>query len=308
MANIPALVALKLETGYGVDAAPGVNDVIIAFNPGIKVKEKRLEDESVKPFLGGSPGLNIGEGFELDFETYLKNGGAAGTVGAMDPAWRAVYMSQTINAGTDVQYLPHDNKLTGESLTIYFYYYDGLLHKMTGARGTWDITIASNEYAKAKYSFHGKYGGIVSGTFPAPNYEASDPIRVRNIGFQLDGDATYVVDKIEFSGGISIQKRDDVNATDGVNMFYMDDRKTTCKMSPEITKDKNFNTAWLGNNTHTLTLTIGSVGGNKVKIDCPKMQLTAWPGYGDKNGLVTQDCQFACLPDVGNDEIKFTKL
>src|SRR3990170_3085893 len=145
---------LKAEGTYGVDPTPAAaTDAVLARNVSLRPLILDADERTlVLPWFGNFGKLVAGKHVEIDFDVEMAGAGAAGTVPAYGPALVACEHSQTVNAGTSVVYAPIT---TGEgSCTIYFYL-DGRLHKILGARGTVSMSMEAGRIPVFKFKFVG---------------------------------------------------------------------------------------------------------------------------------------------------------
>lgn len=304
-----ALILAKIETVYGTDPVPtGPLNAILCEGPSYDVLDSKVERKNIKPTFGANRFVAIGEGQKLDFTVEMKGSGVLGTVPEIGPLLRACNFTQVVSVGVSVTYTPNSAQ-SGESVTLY-YYMDGLLHKILGARGSVSLSEGKvNSYVKLKFEFTGIYGGPVALAMATPTFNATVPPVFRGAAFALDTYAA-VIDSLTIDIKNDIAKRVDLNAATGVLEYYIKERSVTAKISPEMVlpATKNFWGMWEGGAAFAMTATIGSVAGNKCVITAPAVQIDK-PKYGDRENIVTAELPLVLAPTVtGNDELVFTFL
>lgn len=299
-----ALILAKIETVYGTDPIPtGLANAILCGEIDYDIVDSKVERNNIKPNFGAKRFVSIGEGQKLSFAVELKGSGVVGTAPEIGPLLRACNFTQTIATGTSVTYTPNSSQ-SGESVTLY-YYMDGLLHKITGARGSWSITDGKvNSYVKLKFEFTGIYAGPVAETMAAPTFNAAVPPVFRGASFAIDTYAA-VIDGLTLECKNDVAKRVDLNAATGILEWIIKERNVTAKISPEMVlpATKDFWGIWQGGTAVAMTVTVGSVAGNRCVITAPAVQLDK-PKYGDRENIVTADLPLVLTPtDAGNDEL-----
>lgn len=303
-----ALILAKIETVYGTDPTPtGAANAILCGNVAYDVVESKIERTNIKPTFGALRFVNIGEGQKLSFEVELKGSGAAGTAPEIGPLLRACSFTQVINAGVSAVYTPNSAGSAGESVTLY-YYVDGLLHKITGARGSVSLSDAKvNQYAKLKFDFTGIYGGPVPAALVTPTFNSAIPPIFRGASFTFDTYAA-IIDGISIEVKNDVAKRVDVNSATGILEWFVKERAVSGKIAPEMVlpATKDFWGMWSGGSAYAMTATIGAAAGNRCVITAPAVQLDK-PKYGERESIVTLDLGLTLAPTAaGNDEIVLT--
>ena len=300
-------ILAKIETTYGTDPTPtGAANAILIRNLNITPQETDLVSRDlVRPYFGNFQQLPAAIHASVDFEVEIAGSGAAGTAPAYGPLLRACALSETISAGVSVVYAPVSAAM--ESVTIYFNV-DGVLHKMTGARGTVAIDLTVKALPVYKFKFTGLYGAVADAAAPTPTYTAFQlPLPVNNANtsaFSLHGYA-----------GVLSQFSLDMAATPvfrslvGGEAVLITDRKpagqVTIEAVPVGTKD--FWTIAQNGTSGALSITHGTVAGNKVTIAAPAVQLTK-PMYQDMDGVAMLQMGLIVNPSSGNDEFSITVL
>jgi hypothetical protein len=302
-----AVVLVKIEAGgYGIDAEPtAAANAILCSEPEIEPIVKDIERNHVRQSFGSKPKMKIGEGYKISFKTEIMGGGAAGTPPPFGPLLRACGLTETINAGVDVDYDPSSDSFNGESVTVWFYRH-GKLHKAVGCRGTVPgLETKTNELAMLSFEFTGIYAGPIDEALPVPVYPATIPPVFRSAALTIHGYAA-VVESLKISDGGSVARRPDANAATGILEYYISDRLITGELDPEVTAiaDKDFWAIWQAGTQGAFTAAIGTVVGNRCVISGPKVQLDDLK-YADRENLLTYAMPLIFISDAGDDEIQF---
>jgi Phage tail tube protein len=300
------LILAKVETTYGTDPTPtGAANAILVRNLDIKPIETDVaERDLIRPYLGGSDRLTAATRMMVEFECELFASGTLGTVPQVSPLLRACAMAETVNAGVSVVYKPVSASF--ESCTIYAYV-DGKLHKGTGCRGTFSCELTNKQIPVLKFQLTGLFQAVTDTALATPTYSAQVPLVVNNLNtttFTFHGFAA-VASQMAFDLGNSVVHRSLIGGTESV---LVSDRKASGSMMIEsvLQAQKDFYTIAKNSTPGALTVTHGTVNGQKVQIDCPAVPIVKM-GYADMDGIQMDQFDLALLPSsAGNDELQFT--
>lgn len=295
----------KIETTYGTDPTPtGAANAILVSNMSITPQDADFAARDlVRPFLGIDERLPAGIRAMVEFEVELQASGTAGTAPAWGPLMRACAMSETIAASVSATYTPIS--ATFESVTLYFNV-DGVLHKLTGGRGTWSLNMKVKEIPKLKFSITGIYNAVTDTAAPTPTYTPwKQPLPVTNLNttpFTLFG-VSPVMSDLSVDLAASIVHRTLVGGAEAV---LFTDREPTGSVTIEATTVA-FKDWWAVAKAATLgalSITHGTVAGSKVTFQAPNVQLTK-PNYSDMDGVQMLQLGLNLMPNAGNDEFTF---
>lgn len=312
------LMTAKIESTYGTDPTPAVTtDVIVTTEPKIEPLFNARERKMANIGFGlGAPGLIVGEGVKVTFQTEMLASGVAGTAPHFGALLRACNLTQTISAGVSVIYTPNSS-LIGESCTIYFYK-AGKLHKVVGCRGTFKINHKAGEIITIDFELTGLYVAAnwnTSAAFPSTQVyptNMNSPIIFQSGAVALSTEAR-VVENITFDLGNSVQPRKSGNALGGIVSYYISDRVSKMSLDPEA--GSTADDADL--NPYTL---LASQAGTSLSFNCgaagSKYSFTALATLyydkveeADRNNILVYKIDGKLIPSVaGNDEfyIEFT--
>lgn len=191
------------------------------------------------------------------------------------------------------------------SVTLY-YNVDGVLHKITGARGTFEIAMSVKQIPVLKFSFTGIYNSPSDTVAPTVDYTAFQKPSVVNTqnttNFSLFGYAGFL-ESMSFNLSGDVQYRTLV----GNESTLFVDRKpagTFVFEAPTIAT-KDFFTIAKDGTTGSVAITQGTVAGNKVSFAAPRVSLGN-PSYQDSQGVQMISVPFTAAPNTGNDELTVT--
>ncbi|MCX7062844.1 MAG: hypothetical protein NTZ11_18405 [Gammaproteobacteria bacterium] len=303
----------KVETQYGVDAEPdGATDGVLIRSMELTPLELETVDNTVvRPYPGSFRQLITARSVRLTVELGMTGFGTAGPatpIPGYDALLRGCGLARNVSAGVNVTYSLIS---TGyESLTFYVYM-DGVLHIITGARGTVSMSFGLREVPTYRFEFQGLYtppedAPLVQpalGAFPTPL-----PVAVGNtVIANFLGSATGIcLNSFEVALGNTLTYRNLVNCREEV---LITDRAVTGSFEIEATLLATKDIFSLVN-ALTLTsidLTHGTTGGNKVRVASAVAQATS-PNFGDADNIIMISGDLRFVPSAANNEIALTVL
>lgn len=303
-----AVITAKIETVYGTDAAPteAANAILVSDLTVDPMDMKTVSRDLLRQYFGNSEQLPTEIFSKASFSCEIAGSGTAGTAPAWGVLLRACGMSETITAGTKVEYKPASASL--EAVSIYANV-DGVLHKLTGARGTMKLGFAVNGRPQFNFDFVGIFNAVTDVTANPVTLTAwKTPLPVNRTNtptFTLHGYAAKL-QSLDIDLANSLQPRSLINGADEVPIV---DRKPSGNISMEAVRvaDKDWWTAIKTVTLGALQLVHGTTAGNKVQIDGPKTQIVN-PKYAESNGIVMLNAGLVFVPNTGNDELVIAAL
>lgn len=302
----------KIETVYGTDALPdpAINAILTKGLSPSPYQGNTVSRDLERSTLGAEESINTNPYSTVTFGVELAGSGAAGTAPAVGVLLRACGMSETIDATPGTENVSYDPVSTGfESATLYFYR-DGEVHKMPGARGTVSVGISAQGLPMLNFTFTGFYRrpeavvtmpvfNVDAFQYPLPVTEANTPT------FSVLGHNAIASD-FSFDLSNNITARNLI----GLNEVVLTDRSVSGSLSidaPDLAT-KNFYTDVESHSavtTGVLKLVHGLVAGNIVQVDAPKIQLTNI-SHAEADGVLQYSLNTTFIPVLGDDEIKLT--
>ncbi len=303
-----ALLA-KIEVTYGTDPTPtGAANAILFSDFDLSPMEmKTVDRDNIRPFLGSNEQLPTGLFSKIDFTIEAAGSGALGTAPAWGPLLRACGFAETVTASTKVEYSPVSESF--ESVTVYFNL-DGVLHKLTGARGTVTFDFTRDGRPAMKFSLTGLFNTVTDAAAPTVTLTAwQKPLAVNRTNtptLTLHGYAGRV-HSLTADMANEVIFRELIGAAMGEVLIT--DRKPVGNILMEAVTvaTKDWWTSIKNITTGALQLIHGTVAGNKFQIDAPNVQLLN-PKYQDQDGIAMLGCSMVYGPSAGNDEIKITAI
>ncbi|MDF3821974.1 phage tail tube protein [Leptospira sp. 96542] len=313
------VILAKLESVYGTDPTPtGTDNALLVSNVSISAFEAQTVDrELIRPHFGASEQLIGPVNKTVSFDVELAGSGAADTAPAWGPLLQAcAFGEDELETPDRVEYLPITDALP--SITLY-YYDDGVLHKLLGARGTFTLSARVGEIPKLSFTFTGVDGGDTaaansSATLTAwkkPVVMAKANVVDITLGCSyaagaLSGGTVYS------STGLELDTGNEVNFNAMLNAEDVDISNRAMSGSTELdlsaAQEVSFMATVKAATTQGLGLTIGTTSGNKIILFAPAAQLLT-PSKAEMNGrrLIGFDLRL-CPSASGNDELRIVTL
>ena len=297
------LILLESEGTYGTDPTPtGADAVLVRDLNIVPLQSDVVSRDLVRPYLGASEQLLANTRVECTFSVELAGSGTAGTAPRYGKALLACGMSETVVAATSVTYAPVSASFG--SCTIY-YNIDGVLHKVTGARGTFTINGAVGEIPTIDFTFTGIYNTPTDTALPSVTYaDQATPVVFKagnTTGFELLSYAGCL-QSVSFDVGNSLVYRELVGCTKEV---LLTDRASTGSVVMEAVTmaTKNYFTAALADGSlGNLLFQHGQTAGNIIDFASTRVDIGD-VSYSDQDGIHMLNIPYTCIPSTaGNDE------
>jgi hypothetical protein len=300
-----AVMLSKDEATYNVDSAPvaGTDAILIEDLKWAFANTRMHQQNPVRASLGKLKPLYAGTLLTLSGKCEIKGSGAAGTPPEIAPLLRGSGWAETIVVSTSVTYKPSSTQSVHKSQSQYFYD-DGLLLKLTGARGKLSCDLSIGTPGFAAFEFTGHFAGLTDVALPAATYDSTLPVPLINVPFTVDAFAA-VISKLAFDMGVELSIPENIAAVDGYGEIQITGRNPTGSFNPlRVTKaTHDFIAKWQGGNAMALTTgVIGATAGNRYTVTMPAITYTD-VGRGNQNNVGTYETPFAAAESAGDDEV-----
>ena len=305
----------KIETTYGTDATPiGADDGVLLRSLDITPLElETVENTLVRPYMGAFQQLIAARSARLTVEVPMTGFGSAGPAvptPGLDALFRACALAQDITADTSVAYTPVSTQADHESVTLYAYM-DGVLHKITGARGTVTFVMNLREVPVFRFELQGLYVPPVDADLVQPDLSAYRVPQLFIFGnstiANFLGAATGIcLNSLEIALGNTLTYRNLVNCAEEV---LITDRQTTGSFEIEATlvATKNIWSIINSVSLSAINLTHGTAAGNRVQLASSVAQAIN-PSFGDSDNIVTVSGDLRFVPSAADNELTLTVL
>lgn len=190
-----------------------------------------------------------------------------------------------------------------ESLTLYLYL-DGLLHKMTGARGTWSMEGTGGEYARFNFDFTGNYIDPVDAAMPSPTNETSKPPMVELANLNIGGISTFYASSFSIDMANDVVIRDNINNAEGYAGAMITGRAPMATFDPEaeLVATHDFFGKMKSGAEMEFEVHVGNTKGNVVTFYGPNVQYRSI-NYGERNSIRTMDVQMGLTTNTSDNEL-----
>ncbi len=287
------LVLAKIESSYGVDPTPTVaSNAILTLNAEIKEtfeqapRDIQITSLTKKQFVGAKKFA------EVTFSAEVSGSGSAGTAPRLGTLLRGCSMAETTISSTSNEYTPTSS--SQESVTLYVFM-DGVLHKVTGAMGSWKLTSIAGQQAVFEFKFMGIYNTPTDTAPGAATYDGNvdSPPLVTSATLTYNSTA-FVVNQIDIDIANSVVARPSVNASTAIAGFHITDRNPIASFDPEAESVATYDfNADILTTPRDFTFTIGSSAGNRVVVDIPKFNPTELT-YSDRDQTLVKTVNGQC--------------
>lgn len=300
-------ILAKKEATYNVDPVPtaALNAILIG-NPSWSHEGLRMnERDSVKNTNAVRQHIFGGKLKTISMDVELKGSGAAGTAPEFGVLFEACSYVETVSAGVSVAYDPTSVTADQESVTVY-YYQDGLMHKLTGCRGTFSVNLETGAIPMATFTLTGHSEKPTDTPMIVPTLDTTEPFSLINTQFSVAGyDAQ--VSSLAFDAGVEVLTPSSMSATDGYGEVFNGKRDLNGSFDPEmeLVADNDYYGDFEDGTKMLLTTgTVGDTEGNIFTVSMPQIYYRDI-GNGDRDGVRTYEIPFGAVEDTGDDEVQF---
>ncbi len=241
----------------------------------------------------------------LEIEVELAGSGTAGTKPGQAALLIGCRMTETITAGSKVDYQP---ATTGEKYLTLECYLDGVKFKLTDAIGTVSFELSPGGYPIAKYKFIGVYETLTDTPNPTG---AVFTTQLKPLLVNKTNTPVFTIDALALpTSAFSLDLGNDIAWRELINYAAPDqaDRNPTASLTVELgtVAAKNWGESIRSGSTMPLAITHGLTAGNIVKFAAPKLLVNAEPSLTDDRGNAMLQMNFDVTPNAGNDEFVIT--
>ncbi len=311
------LVLAKLESTYGVDANPTVDDYIEVFDVNISPNMETVNRDPYRQTLSPVASLPTKFSTELSFTVELKGSGLDSNgsvrypaIGKLLEACGFTYEEETDSTtGLTTSYKFKPISRDFASMTFYVFL-GNILYKVVGARGSVQIQLEANQVPKLNFKFLGKFitpedvssiptiPDDVLKLFPTPHI-------VKCVNLTMDSYAP-VLSAFEIDMNNDLTQRDDLNSCTGVGEILITGRKPQGSLNPDMFNASKYDVWTKFINCEPVSIQ-GSIGrksdgtydaGNAVDIVIPNAVMDKI-GIGDRDTIRIYDISFVA---TGNDD------
>lgn len=287
-----ALVFAK-EATYGVDAIAAAEPTVAVLGREVKITPLAGENTALEYDDG-----TLGNSAEIETETYVSlefgvdwaGSGAAVMPVPYDKLLGACLRKTTVKAGSVEQSIDEDG---ADSITFYFYM-DGTLHALVGARGNFKLDAKAKEFPKLMFTFTGLFVPVSAAVLPITDFSAwQTPMKVgaANSACSLGGSAIKLI-SFEYDQGNEVIHQEYV----GHEEVLITDYAPSGKLVFEAASLSSFDP--FAANTHVLTFELSHGTANNLVIWKTAQLQLGRAEYGDQDGTLTYELPIRPLSNV----------
>jgi len=288
---------------YGFDELPVGTDAMLVNRFSITPQKSNVVSRKlVRPYFGASWQFVTNTRVQCKFTVELAGSGTAGIAPQYGRALRACGLRETVVANTSVTYAPVSEFF--DSATIYCNL-DGVLHKMTGCRGTFTLNLSAGRVPTIEFTFTGIYNAPEDSAFPAVNYSnQAKPLIANSDNTDTFEFLSYsaCLESVSMDLGNELLYRELVGCD---NRVLITDRRATGTVVIDATRpdDKDYFSAVLESSVlGNLTFRHGDTAGNIVSFASTGISAGA-VSYSEQDGIVKLQVPYVATPSTaGNDE------
>ena len=297
------VILIEAESSYATDPTPGATDAVLVRDLTITPQSSDVVSrELIRPYLGASEQLLANTRVECTFAVELAGSGSAGTAPRYGSALKACGLSEVVVSSTRVTYAPVS---TGFSSVTIHYNIDGVRHKVTGARGTVELSAEVGQIPVLNFSMQGIYNAPDDSALPSVTYgNQEEPLIFKNgntSSFQLlsFGGA---LQSVNFDLGNELVYQELVGGTKQVLLVDRQATGSVTIQAPTIAQKDFFAAALVDSTLGNLQFTHGTTAGNIVQFTSSKVDIGD-VNYGDIDGIASLEIPYTLVPSTsGNDE------
>ena len=285
-------ILAKAESSYGTDPTPtGSANYVQVIDLNIEpVVSDEVSRDLIRPYMGNYEVIPANTRVNVTFDVEMAGSGSAGTAPKYGAILKACALSETVVSSTSVTYAPVTTP--SDSVTL-FVNYDGIRHKVTGARGTFSINCEVNNIPRISFSLTGIFNAPTDTALPTVTVSnQASPLIFKNgstSNFSIFGFAAALQSwNLDFNNEVIYRE-----LVGGTKEVLITDRRPsgTAVIESVALSSHNFFTDYTGTSTGTNTWLHGTTAGNKVTVSCPQTDL-GQPTYSESDGITMLNLPF----------------
>ena len=297
------LIVVAAESTYNTDATPAGTDAVLVRNIDFTpIQADAVSRDLIRDYLGNSDQLLGNSRVELTFEVEFAGSGTAGTAPKYDALLKSCGLASTVVASTSVTYAPVSTAFS--SSTIYVFA-DGVRHKMTGCRGTFNLNASVSEIPFISFTMTGNYVAPTDTASPTTTYSNQDTPDIFKAGNTTSLSVLgYAASLESFSFDIAneVVFRELVGSTKSVNITNRAPAGECVIEAPTLTQ-KDYFAAASSNTTGSISFQHGQDAGNIITFTASTCDIGN-PSYSDSDGIMMLNLPYVAIPgSSGNDEV-----
>ena len=260
-------ILAKAESSYGSDPTPtGSANYVQVIDLNIEpIVSDEVSRDLIRPYMGNYEVIPANTRVNVTFDVEMSGSGSAGQSPKYGAILKACGLSETVVSSTSVTYAP---VTTPSSSVTLFVNYDGVRHKVTGARGTFSMSCEVNQIPRISFSLTGIFNAPTDTALPTVTVSnQASPLIFKNgstSNFAIFGFAAALQSwSLDFNNEVIYRE-----LVGGTKEVLITDRRPagTVVVEAVALSAHNFFTDYTGTSTGTNTWLHGTVAGNKVTV------------------------------------------
>jgi len=297
-------LAAKVEGTEGAVEALTATELVLCSKVDYKPSQNTYNRDVMRGSLSRSPGIGGLQSAKISCSVELRGSGTAGVAPDYATLLKGCgfgVVPTPAQTPTSVVISPITTAIPSLTIGAYF---DGVLHKIIGARGTVKCSIESGKPGRLDFEFTGV--GIDTsdvGLLDAAGYDDVVPPAFISAAFLVDSYAA-IISKLDWDIANTVTLRESINSASGYLSALITGRNPKGSLDPELplVASYDFFTNWKTNGVGALTIAAGVTAGNIVTITMPVIRY-ANINPGDRGGIRTLGIDFEMCCDDSDDEI-----
>lgn len=296
----------KIETTYGVDAAPtpAANAILateVTFQP---MEGTDVNRDLDLPYLGGQGTIPNELHAKFKFKVELAPSGTPGVAPAWGPLLRACACAQVINAGVSVVYNPITDNHESGTLKLYI---DGILFQALGVRGTAKFTINAQGIPYIEFEFTGLFVQPSDATTTNPTLTAFQKPRIVSSTYT----PTFTINAVPMvmrTFSLDLKNKVEPRFLVGKEEILITQREDMIATQVETMPLADFNPFVLAANATPVAVNLvhGTGAGNIATLNAPAAQMQRPTGIETAQDIMETPLSLMPLPVTGNDQWTLT--
>ncbi|MCK5615538.1 hypothetical protein KAR91_77455 [Candidatus Pacearchaeota archaeon] len=289
----------KVEAVKGTDIVPTGTEAIRINSLNINTDMVVLDNKVVK-LTAGNLAHDIGKKMmTLEVEFKWRFSGGLGTAPEISPILQCCAVTETLDAGVDVEYAP--STVPASTKTASFYAFkDGLRYNFIGSVGNLTMSATIGEYVIGTATISAPYLAPTEVAVPALTYsDAGSPIVFETADIFNDG-AVIKVGAFEMDFGNEIEE----HYVTGDHSFEVKDRAPTITFTKDSINTAAEVAALAAGTDVVFSATLDGGTGNKLVITAPAMRRTSISD-AERGTRDTKDLAYNLYESAGDDQFLF---
>jgi len=192
----------------------------------------------------------------------------------------------------NVLYAPASTSIP--SLTLYLYL-DGILYKLAGCRGSFNLSLNSGGIGRLSFTFQGMFLSKEDAVVPAAAYDATRPPAFKGGAMLVDRKAA-ALENLSLDVGNEQTFPDNPNAAEGFDPSIITRRNVTGSINPleTLIATRDIMADFRAGTQRIVHARYGGTAGNRVGVTVPGALYTGQTP-GDRSGLATVEVPFSAV-------------